>query len=102
MDVKTYMQQLGQAAREASRATARADTRAKNLALVTIAQAIRREKAALLKANQADVEAARNNGLDSAMLDRLTLTEKSIASMAEGLEQIAALPENDNMIEFFN
>lgn len=93
MDVKTYMQQLGQAAREASRATARADTHAKNLALVTIAQAIRREKAVLLKANQADVEAARNNGLDSAMLDRLTLTEKSIASMAEGLEQIAALPD---------
>ena len=93
MDVKTYMQQLGQAAREASRATARADTRAKNLALVTIAQAIRREKAALLKANQADVEAARSNGLDSAMLDRLTLTEKSVASMAEGLEQIAALPD---------
>ena len=93
MDVKTYMQQLGQAAREASRDTARADTHAKNLALVTIAQAIRREKAALLKANQADVEAARSNGLDSAMLDRLTLTEKSVASMAEGLEQIAALPD---------
>src|SRR3546814_3688954 len=62
MDVKTYMQQLGQAAREASRATAEADTHAKNLALVTIAQAIRREKAALLKANQAEVESARNNG----------------------------------------
>lgn len=93
MDVKTYMKQLGQAAREASRQTAKADTHVKNLALTTIAHAILREKAALLKANQADVEAARNNGLDSAMLDRLTLTEKSIASMAEGLEQIAALPD---------
>lgn len=93
MDVKTYIKQLGQAAREASRQTAKADTHTKNLALTTIAQAILREKAALLKANQADVEAARNNGLDSAMLDRLTLTEKSIASMAEGLEQIAALPD---------
>jgi len=93
MDIKAYMQQLGQAARAASRLTARADTSAKNLALVTIAQAIRREKAALLKANQADVEVARQNGLDPAMLDRLALTEKSIASMAEGLEQIAALPD---------
>jgi len=93
MDIKAYMQQLGQAARAASHHTARADTGAKNLALATIAQAIRREKAALLKANQADVEAARRNGLDDAMLDRLALSEKSVAAMAEGLEQIAALPD---------
>jgi len=93
MDIKAYIQQLGQAARAASRHTAKADTGAKNLALVTIAQAIRREKTALLKANQADVEAARRNGLDDAMLDRLALSEKSVAAMAEGLEQIAALPD---------
>jgi glutamate-5-semialdehyde dehydrogenase len=93
MDIKAYMQQLGQTARAASRATAKADTRAKNLALSTMANAIRREKGSLLKANQADVEAARQNGMDSAMLDRLTLSEKSVASMAEGLEQIAALSD---------
>jgi glutamate-5-semialdehyde dehydrogenase len=58
-----------------------------------MAAAIRREKAALLKANQADVEAARERGMDAALLDRLTLSEKSIAAMAEGLEQIAALPD---------
>ncbi|HEU4708995.1 MAG TPA: glutamate-5-semialdehyde dehydrogenase [Methylophilaceae bacterium] len=93
MDIKAYMQQLGQAARAASRETAKADTRAKNLALTTIAQAIRREKTALLKANQADLETARKNGMDSAMLDRLALSEKSVDAMAEGLEQIAALPD---------
>ena len=93
MDIKAYMQQLGQAARAASRETAKADTHAKNLALTTIAQAIRREKAALLKANQADVEAARQNGMDSALLDRLILSGKSVSAMAEGLEQIAALPD---------
>jgi glutamate-5-semialdehyde dehydrogenase len=93
MDIKAYMQQLGQAARAASRQTAKADTRAKNLALTTIAAAIRREKSALLKANQADVETARQNGMDSAMLDRLALSEKSVEAMAEGLEQIAALPD---------
>jgi glutamate-5-semialdehyde dehydrogenase len=93
MDIKSYMQQLGQQAREASRHIARADTHAKNLALTTIAEAIRREKDALLKANEADLNTARSNGLDSAMLDRLALSEKSIEAMAEGLEQIATLPD---------
>ncbi|BCM25793.1 gamma-glutamyl phosphate reductase [Methyloradius palustris] len=93
MDIKAYMQNMGKEARAASRLMARADTVTKNLALTTIAQAIRRDKAELLAANKADMEAARANGLEAAMLDRLTLTEKSIATMAEGLEQIAALAD---------
>jgi len=93
MDIKHYMQQLGQGARAASRMMAKADTGTKNRALLTIAAAIRREKEALLAANCADMEAARAAGLDDAMLDRLALSEKSIATMAEGLEQIAALPD---------
>ena len=93
MDIKHYMQQLGQGARAASRMMAKADTGTKNRALLTIAAAIRREKEALLAANRADMEAARAAGLDAAMLDRLALTEKSIATMAEGLEQIASLPD---------
>ena len=93
MDIKQYMQQVGQQARQASRAMARADTNIKNLALVTIAQAIRRHQAALLAANQADLDRAKANGMEAAMLDRLALSEKSIATMAEGLEQIASLPD---------
>lgn len=93
MDIKQYMEKLGAKARIASRAMAKASTNTKNLALTTIAAAIRREKAALIAANQADLAAARANGLEAAMLDRLTLSEKSIATMAEGLEQIAALPD---------
>ncbi|HEY8355480.1 MAG TPA: glutamate-5-semialdehyde dehydrogenase [Methylophilaceae bacterium] len=93
MDIRQYMQDLGAAARKASREMARASTNTKNLALTTIAAAIRREKAALIEANQADLEQARANGLEAAMLDRLTLSEKAIATMAEGLEQIAALPD---------
>jgi glutamate-5-semialdehyde dehydrogenase len=93
MDIKHYMQQLGQGARAASRMMAKADTGTKNRALLTIAAAIRREKEALLAANRADMEAARVAGLDAAMLDRLALSEKSIATMAEGLEQIASLPD---------
>ncbi|OAM51871.1 glutamate-5-semialdehyde dehydrogenase [Methylovorus sp. MM2] len=93
MEIKAYMQTLGKEARSASRLMAKADTNTKNLALLTIAQAIRRHQAALLAANQADMENARANGLDAAMLDRLALTEKSITNMAEGLEQIAALSD---------
>ncbi|MEV9168652.1 gamma-glutamyl-phosphate reductase, partial [Klebsiella pneumoniae] len=47
----------------------------------------------LLEANAADVEAARANGLDAAMIDRLTLTAKGVEAMAQGLEQVAALPD---------
>ena len=93
MDIKKYMQTLGVAARAASRKMAAAETTSKNQALIHIAAAILREKSALLTANKQDCDAAKNNGLDDAMLDRLTLTEKSIASMAEGLQQIAALPD---------
>jgi len=93
MDIKQYMQNLGQEARSASRAMAKADTNTKNQALNYIATAIRREKSALIAANQQDLAAAKANGLDVAMLDRLTLSEKSITTMAEGLEQIANLPD---------
>ena len=93
MDIKSYMQKVGIAAREASRAMAAADTNSKNQALEFIASAILREKTALLAANKQDMDAAKANGLDAAMLDRLAITEKSINSMAEGLQQIAALPD---------
>ncbi|GIZ53247.1 glutamate-5-semialdehyde dehydrogenase [Noviherbaspirillum aridicola] len=93
MDIKHYMTEVGRRARAASRAMAKADTRAKNQALLLIAAAIRREADALRAANQRDLEAARANGLAEAMLDRLTLSDKAIATMAEGLEQIAGLPD---------
>ena len=93
IDIKKYMQTVGVDARAASRLMAAADTNTKNQALIHIAAAILREKTALLAANKQDCDAAKNNGLDDAMLDRLTLTEKSIASMAEGLQQIAALAD---------
>jgi glutamate-5-semialdehyde dehydrogenase len=72
---------------------AKADTASKNRALALIAQAIRRDAALLSAANQQDLAAARAAGLAEAMLDRLTLSDKAIATMAEGLEQIAALPD---------
>ena len=93
VDIKQYMQNIGIEARKASRAMASADTDTKNTALNAIAKAILREKNTLLAANKLDLDAAEANGLDDAMLDRLTLTEKSINSMAEGLAQIAALSD---------
>ena len=93
MDIQHYMTEIGRAARKASRAMAKADTAAKNRALALIAAGIRRDAALLTAANQKDLDAARANGLAPAMIDRLSLSEKAIATMAEGLEQIAALPD---------
>ncbi len=93
MDIKQYMTDVGTRARIASRAMARADTAAKNLALTLIAAAIRRDAAILRAANEQDLDAARANGLAAALLDRLTLSDKTIATMAEGLEQIAGLAD---------
>ncbi len=93
MDIQHYMTDIGRAARKASRAMAKADTAAKNRALQLIAAAIRRDAALLTAANQKDLDAARANGLAAALVDRLTLSEKAITTMAEGLEQIAALPD---------
>ncbi|QGZ43096.1 glutamate-5-semialdehyde dehydrogenase [Pseudoduganella flava] len=92
-DVRQYMEELGKRARTASRAMARADSATRNRALMLIADAIERDAAALRAANQQDLEAARANGLAPAMVDRLTLSEKAIATMVEGLRQIVALPD---------
>ena len=93
IDIKTYMQSIGREARAASRLIAKAETAAKNCALTQMAMAIKRDERQLLAANARDVENAKERGLELAMIDRLTLTSKSIASMAEGLLQIAALAD---------
>lgn len=93
MDIQEYMQTLGRQARTASRAMAAASAGAKNHALNEIARLIRARAPELLAANARDLEQARADGLEPAMIDRLTLSAKGIESMAAGLEQIAALPD---------
>jgi glutamate-5-semialdehyde dehydrogenase len=93
MDVASYMHDMGRRARAASRAMARADTVTRNAALHAIAAALRRDAARLLAANALDVAGARAAGKDAAFVDRLTLTTSSIEAMAQGLEQVAALPD---------
>jgi len=92
-NIKSYMQQIGQQARAASRLMALADTAAKNRALEAVAQNLLDGSAKLIAENAKDVLAAKSNGLDAAAIDRLTLTDKTIRSMAEGLRQIAQLPD---------
>jgi glutamate-5-semialdehyde dehydrogenase len=93
MDVGTYIHNVGRQARAAARVIAKADTATKNRALKEMAAAIRRDSKRLLEANARDVASAGKQGLDAAMIDRLTLTPKGIAAMADGLRQIAALPD---------
>src|SRR5476651_1063367 len=93
MDIKQYMEQVGQQARAASRAMARADSATRNRALLLIADAIVRDAALLRAANQLDLDAAVAAGLAPALVDRLTLSDSAIATMVEGLRQIVALPD---------
>src|SRR5580698_3583645 len=93
MDIDQYMTDLGRRARHASRAMARASTAAKNAALAAVAQAIERDAALLKTANARDVARAREKGLDAAFIDRLTLSDKALKTMVEGLRQVAALPD---------
>jgi len=93
IDIAAYMDNLGQRARAAARGIARSSTQARNRALTATAAALRREAAALQRANALDLQAAREAGHDQAFVDRLTLTQRVIDTMAEGLEQIVMLPD---------
>src|SRR5471032_2877271 len=92
-DIDNYMTDLGRRARQASRAMARASTAAKNAALDAVARAIERERAALKIANARDLARAREKGYDAAFIDRLTLSDKALDRMVEGLRQVAALAD---------
>ena len=92
-DARRYMQAMGERARDAAAAVARAGTAAKNHALEAIADAIDASAADLAAENARDLEAGRGNGLAAPLLDRLELTPARIAAMAAGLRQIAALPD---------
>jgi len=89
--VSQYMATLGQAARRAAVLLAKAPTKAKNAALIAIAERITASAEAILDANRQDLEAAA--ALDAAMRDRLTLTPARVAAMAAGLREVAALAD---------
>lgn len=93
MDIKQYMQGVGERAREASRIMAKTDTATKNQVLLNIADLIVESEEKLLEANGLDLAVGKTNGLDAALLDRLELTPERIKSMADGLRQVAELPD---------
>jgi glutamate-5-semialdehyde dehydrogenase len=101
IDIDQYMTDLGRRARQASRAMARASAAQKNAALEAVAHAIERERETLVAANARDVARAKEKGHDAAFIDRLTLSEKALRTMLEGLRQVASLAdpigEIDNM-----
>jgi glutamate-5-semialdehyde dehydrogenase len=93
MNIQNYMQTLGQQAKAAARILSHTDTNLKNRALIAIANALQESKANLITENQKDLVAGKENGLDDAALDRLTLSPKGIQAMIDGLIQVASLPD---------
>jgi glutamate-5-semialdehyde dehydrogenase len=91
--IQQMMQDIGRRARQASRAMARASSEQKNQALLHIAKLVRERSEEILRVNALDVARAKTNGQDAAFIDRLTMTPKTIESMALGLEQIVSLED---------
>ena len=91
--IQQMMQDIGQRARSASRAMARASAEQKNQALLHIAKVVRQKASEIQAVNLIDVERAKANGQDAAFIDRLTMTPKTIETMALGLEQIVTLED---------
>jgi glutamate-5-semialdehyde dehydrogenase len=102
MDITQYMRQLGQQARSAARIVAAADSGVKNRALLAIADAVDARRAAIIEANQRDLQAGEQAGLDAALLDRLALTSARIDGIIEGLNQVAALADPVGAISDLN
>lgn len=93
MDVAQYMRELGEKAKRAAAVLAKTETQQKNAALEAIADHMQARRDAIMAANQLDLDAGRDNGLDEAMLDRLALTPARFDGMIEGLLQVASLPD---------
>ncbi len=93
MDLKSFVLNKALEAKEGSRAIARASSEQKNNVLIKMAETIRKKAKELQKANKKDIDFAKKKGLTKAMIDRLTLTSQRIEAMAQGLVEIAALPD---------
>ncbi|MCV2402348.1 glutamate-5-semialdehyde dehydrogenase [Marinomonas sp. C2222] len=93
MSLESYMNQIGQQARAASRLLAKASTQQKNMALLAMADALETARPRLIEENLKDMQNGKEKGLDAAMLDRLLLNDARIDGMIEGLKQVATLPD---------
>ena len=93
MNSSHYMTNLGEAARQASKTIASADTQTKDKALVAIADELVAKQSDILDANAKDIKEAQKKGLADALIDRLTLTSETVENMAKGIVQISELPD---------
>jgi glutamate-5-semialdehyde dehydrogenase len=93
VDVEDYMSGVGREARAASRVIGSAPTGVKSAALRATAEALHRARGSLEQANDADLKAARERGLDQPLIDRLGLDDSAIDRMIEGIEQVDKLPD---------
>lgn len=93
MSIESYMNDVGQRARAASRQLVRATTEQKNQALYAMAEALESARPYLQQENEKDLVNGREKGLDAALLDRLALNDARISGMIEGLRQVASLPD---------
>ncbi len=93
LNIAEYVQSLGAQARTASAAMARADAATRNRALRALAGLLRESAPALGQANALDIDRAQAAGLSAPMVDRLRLTPKVIETVAQGCEQLAAMPD---------
>jgi glutamate-5-semialdehyde dehydrogenase len=92
-NLKRTLMEQGQRAKKASRFLATASTTVKNKALYAMADALQANQVRIIAANAMDLEKGRQAGLTAALLERLALDEKRVADMAQGLREIAALPD---------
>jgi glutamate-5-semialdehyde dehydrogenase len=93
MDIKSFVMKKAEEAKEGARSIAKASSEVKNNALIKMADTIRKKSKELQRANKKDIAAAKKKGLTMAMIDRLALTQQRIDDMAQGLIDIAGLPD---------
>src|SRR4030042_2525897 len=93
MDIKKYVFNKAVEAREGARTLAKASAKLKNDALVKMAEALQKRSGELIVENKKDIKFAQGKGLSKALIDRLTLNEKRISEMAQGLIEVSALPD---------
>ncbi len=93
MDIKTFVLKKAKAAKEGSRALARVSSKEKNLALLKMAETLKKRSVELIRENKKDIVMTKKKGFSKAMMDRLTLNDKRINEMAQGLIEVAALPD---------
>jgi len=93
MDLRSFVLKKAKEAKQGARSLATVSSEQKNIALVKMAEVLTRKKRELINANRKDIAAALKKGLSRALIDRLTLSEKRIKEMAQGLVEVAALPD---------